>query len=104
MSNHVDKQDPKRWFYVQNNGTGQDSLICFGNLGEVGGNELETGQAIVTNFLTEEELQNAVNTIAEDTEYYKDAVELESAKFMMPSGLYEYGARISEPEPEEFEE
>ena len=103
MSNHIDKNDPKRWFYVQNNGTGEASLICFGNLGEVGGNELETGQVIVTNFLTEEELQSAVNTIAENPEYYMDAVELESDKFMMPSGLYVYGARITEPEPEELE-
>ena len=103
MSSHIEKNDPKRWFYVQNNGTGENSLICFGNLGEVGGNELETGQSIITNFLTEEELESAVNTIAENTEYYMDAVELESDKFMMPSGLYVYGVRITEPEPEEFE-
>lgn len=103
MSNHIDKDDPKRWFYVQDNGTGETSLICFGNLGEIGGNELETGQPIVVNYLTEEELQTAVNTIAENPEYYMDAVELESPKFMMPSGLYEYGARIVEPEPEPTE-
>jgi len=103
MSNHIDKQDPKRWFYVQNNGAGETSLICFGNLGEVGGNELESGQSIVMNYLTEEELESAVNTIANNSEYYKDAVELESNKFMMPSGIYEYGFQIVEPEPEEFE-
>lgn len=103
MSNHIDKQDPKRWFYVQNNGTGKNSLICFGNLGEVGGNELRSGQTIVNNFLTEEELETAVNDIAGDTEYYKNAVETESAKFMMPSNIYEYGVQLVNENPEEFE-
>jgi hypothetical protein len=103
MSNHIDKNDPKRWFYVQNNGTGKNSLICFGNLGEVGGNELETGQAILTNFLTEQELENEVNDIAGDNEYYKNAVETESNKFMMPSNIYEYGVQLLDEIPEEFE-
>lgn len=91
MSNHIDKDDIKRWFYVQDNGTGEESLILFGNLGEVGESELESGQPIVMNYLTEEELQTAVNNIAGNNEYYKDAVETESNKFMMPSDLYEYG-------------
>ena len=103
MSNHIDKDDPKRWFYVQDNGTGETSLILFGNLGEVGVSELESGQPIVVNYLTEQELESAVNTIADNSEYYKDAVELESNKFMMPSGIYEYGVGIADPEPEEFE-
>ena len=96
MSSHIDNNDPKRWFYVQNNGTGENSLILFGNLGEVGVAELESGQPIVVNYLTEQELESAVNDIAGDTEYYKNAVETESAKFMMPSGIYEYGAQITE--------
>ena len=103
MSNHIDKDDPKRWFYVQDNGTGETSLILFGNLGEVGVGELESGQPIVVNYLTEQELESAVNVISGDMEYYKNAVELESNKFMMPSNIYEYGAQIVEPEPEEFE-
>jgi len=103
MSNHIDKEDPKRWFYVQDNGTGETSLILFGNLGEVDKGELITGQAILMNYLTEEELETQVNTIADDNEYYRNAVETESNKFMMPSEIYEYGAQLVEPEPEEFE-
>ena len=103
MSNQIDKDDPKRWFYVQDNGTGESSLILFGNLGEVDIAELISGQAIVMNYLTEQELETEVNIIAGNDEYYKDAVELESNKFMMPSGIYEYGLQIVEPEPEEFE-
>jgi len=94
MSNHIDKNDLKRWFYVQDNGTSETSLIMFGNLGEVGVSELESGQPIVMNYLTEQELESAVNTIAEDTNYYKNAVETESPKFMMPSQLYEYGVQL----------
>lgn len=103
MSNHIDKDDPKRWFYVQDNGTGESSLILFGNLGEVDIAELISGQAIVMNYLTEEELETEVNIISGDPEYYKNSVETESNKFMMPSGIYEYGLQIVEPEPEEFE-
>jgi hypothetical protein len=98
MSNHIDKDDPKRWFYVQDNGTGETSLVLFGNLGEVDKGELITGQAIVMNYLTEQELQTNVNTVAGNDEYYKDSVETESNKFMIPSGIYEYGAQIIEPE------
>lgn len=104
MSNHIDKDDPKRWFYVQDNGTGETSLVLFGNLGEVDKGELITGQAIVVNYLTEQELETQVNNIADETnEYYKNAVETESNKFMIPSEIYEYGAQLVEPEPEEFE-
>jgi len=88
MSNHIDKDNPNRWFYVQNNGTGKDSLIMFGNLGEVGQAELESGQSILINYLTEDELEIQVNIIANDNEYYKDQVESESTKFMMPSEKY----------------
>ncbi len=94
MSNHINKDDPKRWFYVQDSETGEASLILFGNLGEINHAELQSGQSTISNYLTEEELQTAVNNIAGNTEYYRDAVELESEKFMMPSELYEYGARM----------
>lgn len=89
MSNHIDKDNPNRWFYVQNNGTGETSLIIFGNLGAIDLSELISGQPIVVSYLTEQELEIQINTIANDNEYYKNAVETESNKFMMPSGIYE---------------
>ena len=104
MSNHINKDDPKRWFYIQNNESGESSLILFGNLGEVNQSMLETGQPILINYLTEDELQSAVNDIADDDQYYKNAVETENDKFMMPSNLYEYGAQLIDELPEEFEE
>jgi len=88
MSNHIDKDNPNRWFYVQDNGTGETSLILFGNLGEIDLSELVSGQAIVVSYFTEQELETQVNIIANDNDYYKLSVELESNKFMMPSGLY----------------
>jgi hypothetical protein len=88
MSSHIDKDNPNRWFYVQNNGTGKDSLIMFGNLGEVNLGELISGQPIVVSYFTEQELETQVNIIANDNEYYKLSVELEGKKFLMPSGLY----------------
>ena len=100
MSNHIDKDNPKRWFYIQTNGTGETSLIMFGNLGEINHAELQSGQSVISNYLTEQELETVINNIAEDTEYYKNAVETESEKFMMPSGIYEYGIQLVEPEPE----
>jgi len=88
MSNHIDKDNPNRWFYVQNNGTGKDSLIMFGNLGEVNLGELISGQPIVISYFTEDELEIEVNIIANDSEYYKDQAESESNKFLMPSEKY----------------
>lgn len=88
MSNHIDKDNPNRWFYVQDNGTGETSIILFGNLGEIDLSELVSGQAIVVSYFTEQELETQVNIIANDNDYYKLSVELESNKFMMPSGLY----------------
>jgi len=103
MSNHIDKDNPNRWFYVQTNGTGETSLVIYGNLGEINLSELVSGQPIVVSYLTEEELETQINTIANDSEYYKNAVETENVKFIMPSGIYEYGVQLVEPEPEEFE-
>ena len=88
MSSHIDKDDPKRWFYVQNDGTGETSLIVFGNLGEVNTSELISGQSNVVNYLTEQELETQVNNIADDSEYYKNSAESESDKFMLPSSIY----------------
>ena len=103
MSKHINKNDPKRWYYIQDNGSGENSLISFGNLGDIGNSELRSGQPILVNYLTEQELETAVNDIAGDTEYYKNAVETESNKFMMPSNIYEYGVQLVDEMPEEFE-
>jgi len=88
MSSHIDKDNPNRWFYVQTNGMGETSLVIYGNLGEINLSELVSGQPIVVSYFTEQELETQVNIIANDNEYYKLSVELESKKFLMPSGLY----------------
>ena len=55
------------------------------------------------NWLTEEELQFEVNSIAGSDTYYKDAVETENYKVQFPSQIYEYGLRIEEELPEDIE-
>ena len=97
MSNHIDKDDPKRWFYVKNNNSGEESLILFGNAGLQFETEVETGQSTLQAYLTESELETAVNTIANDNEYYQNSIETESEKFQQPSGLYVFGLRSSNP-------
>ena len=89
MSNHIiSLDDPKRWFIIQNSGTGEESLILFGNVGALGEAELETGeQYSLSSFLTEDELEIEVDTIAGSDDYYKDAVE-SGNKFQYPSGKY----------------
>ena len=89
MSNHIGKDNPKRWVYVKTNESGETSLSCFGYIGEQGITEIVTGLPVIEGFLTEEELEIEVNLIADVPNYYKDAVESESNKFLMPSGLYE---------------
>jgi len=90
MSNIIEKDNPKRWFIVQKSGTGLDSLAVFGNVGPQGETQLETGeQHTLSAYLTEDELEIAVDSIAEVEDYYKDAVESGSDKFQMPSEKYE---------------
>tara|TARA_R100001244_G_scaffold126068_1_gene96360 strand:+ start:635 stop:922 length:288 start_codon:yes stop_codon:yes gene_type:complete len=88
MSNHIDKNNPKRWFIVQDNESGEEGIKVFGYAGDQGVNELETGQPNLTIFLTEDELEIAVNNIAAIPDYYKDAVESLSDKFQAPSEKY----------------
>ena len=89
MSNHIDKNDPKRWFYVQTDSSGESSLTCFGNSGAQFVSETITGQFSLEAYLTEKELETEVNTIAGNSEYYKNSVEGSFVKFQEPSGLYE---------------
>jgi len=95
------RSNPNRWFYIQTTGTGESSINCLGNAGEIGVGKLQTGLPILVTFLTEEELQTAVNTIADNPNYYKDQVELEGdpeyqSKFIGESGIYQVGLRASE--------
>ena len=97
----IEKDNPNRWFYGKIAGTGEDSLKVLGYIGLQGQTELETGLPILVTFLTEEELQTAVNLIADNPNYYKDQVELEGdaeydSKFTGESGIYQVGLRASE--------
>tara|TARA_R100000664_G_C2738809_1_gene127675 strand:+ start:306 stop:590 length:285 start_codon:yes stop_codon:yes gene_type:complete len=89
MSNHIIERDnPNRWFMVQNGGTGEESLILFGNVGTFGETELETGeQYTLSSFLTEDELESEVDSIAGSEDYYKESVETGN-KFQYPSEKY----------------
>ena len=98
MSHGIHKDNPKRWFYIQDEGTRESSLIVFGNSGQQFISELITGQHIIVACLTEEELEIEVNLIANIADYYKTSVEDSNAKFQGPSELYE--PIVPEPEPE----
>ena len=89
----ISKNNPNRWFIVQNNESGEESIVVFGNAGDQGATQLTTGQPILLNYLTETELQTKVNEVAGIPDYYKDAVELADNKFQQPSGLYSYASR-----------
>ena len=93
MSEQINRDDPKRWFIIQNNESGEESIVVFGNAGDQGETELPTGQPILLNYLTETELQTKVNEVTGIPDYYKDAVELADDKFQQPSGLYSYASR-----------
>jgi len=96
----IEKNNPNRWFYGKISGTGEDSLKVLGYIGLQGQTKLETGLPILVTFFTEEKLQTAVNEIANNPNYYKDQVELESdleydSKFIGESGLYQIGLRAN---------
>ena len=97
--NTLDKNDPKRWFLVRDNAEDEQSLQVFGYAGDIG-TEVQTNHPILSNWLTEQELEKQVNSIAGSDSYYKDAVETENYKFQLPSQIYEYGLRSIEELPE----
>ena len=88
MAHGIHKDDINRWFLVYDNDTGEESFILFGYVGPININELSTGQPNILSFLTEDELEIYLDSIAGDN-YYKDAVETSSDKFQGPSGKYE---------------
>ena len=69
MSNHIDKDNPNRWALIQNDSTGEQSIVSFGYIGEQGETELESGLPNVTSYLTEQELEIAVDIAADNPEY-----------------------------------
>ena len=88
MSHHIEKDNPNRWFLIQNSGTSEPSIVLFGSAGDQWVNVLVTGQPNLLDYLTEGELETEVNTVAGIPDYYKDSVETESDKFQGPSGIY----------------
>ena len=82
------KDDPKRWFLIYDNDSGEASFILFGWVGPINVNQLISGQPNILAFLTEDELEIYLDNIAGDN-YYKDSVETSSDKFQGPSGKYE---------------
>ena len=84
----ITKTDPKRWFVVYDNNSGELSLIWFGYVGAINKFELATGQPNILSFLTENELEVYLDKIAGDG-YYKESVETESNKFQGPSFKYQ---------------
>ena len=88
MSHHIEKDNPNRWFLIQNSGTSEPSIVLFGSAGNQGVNVLVTGQPNLLDYLTETELETEVNAVAGIPDYYKDAVKSESDKFQGPSGIY----------------
>ena len=72
------------------NQPGEEGIKAFGNLGPQGDTQLDTAKPKLYNYLNELTLEAIVNTTAQIEDYYKDAVESGSDKFLSPSGLYEY--------------
>lgn len=97
----IERDDPKRWFIVKKLGNTESDLVVFGNA--VAGSVLSTGQPELLQYLTEEELQDKVNEIAGESNYYEQAA-MEpwvSGKFNGISGIY--GEHIPPgPEPPEI--
>ena len=96
MSNHIDKDNPKRWMLVQDSSSGEESIKVFGYAGEQGFSEVITGQPYLNVFLTEDELEIYVNNIA-GANYYSISILSSSDKFQGPSGKY---TPTPPPEPE----
>ena len=41
MSEQINRDDPKRWFIIQNNESGEESIVVFGNAGDQGETEFK---------------------------------------------------------------
>lgn len=100
MSHGIHKDDVNRWFLVSNTTPGEPGFVLFGYAGDFNVTEVETGQANLVTFLTEDELEAHIDGIA-GVDYYKDAVEDRDSRFQVPSGKYTPVDAIPEPESEE---
>ena len=87
MSHAIHKDDVNRWFLVYDNDPGELGFVLFGYVGEIDINQLETGQPNILSYLTEDELEIYLDSVA-GADYYKDAVESNSEKFQPPSQKY----------------
>ena len=87
MSHAIHKDDINRWFLVYDNDPGELGFVLFGYVGPIDVNELETGQPNILSYLTEDELEIYLDSVA-GADYYKNAVESQSEKFQPPSQKY----------------
>ena len=87
MSHGIHKDDVNRWFLVYDNDEGELGFVIFGYVGAIDINQLETGQPNILSYLTEDELETYLDSVAGEN-YYKDAVESQSEKFQPPSQKY----------------
>ena len=87
MAHGIHKDDINRWFLVYDNDSGEEGFVVFGYVGDINVNQLETGQPNILAFLTEDELESYLDSIA-GLDYYKNAVENYSDKFQGPSQKY----------------
>ena len=87
MSHAIHKDDVNRWFLVYDNDEGELGFVIFGYVGAIDINQLETGQPNILSYLTEDELETYLDSVAGEN-YYKDAVESQSEKFQPPSQKY----------------
>ena len=81
MSHHIDKTQDKRWFCAE---YASDAHV-FGNT--ILGSILDTGQSALKIYLTEDELEDYVDSVL-GINYYVIAVTAGSDKFMGESGKY----------------
>ena len=87
MSHGIHKDDVNRWFLVYDNDPGELGFVLFGYVGAIDINQLETGQSNILSYLTEDELEIYLDSVA-GADYYKNAVESNSEKFQPPSQKY----------------
>ena len=87
MSHGIHKDDINRWFLVYDNDPGELGFVLFGYVGAIDINQLETGQPNILSYLTEDELEIYLDSVA-GADYYKNAVESNSEKFQPPSQKY----------------
>ena len=79
---HISKTKEKRWFCIK---TEENIIHVFGQVDL--GNVLDTGEPILLVYLTEDELENYVDSVL-GTNYYVIAVTTQNEIFMGTSGKY----------------